>query len=254
MSGRLLELHGVSVHFGGLRALNNVSFSVDAGEVVGLIGPNGAGKTTAFNAICGFVPPTTGHVAFPEIGARNLRPSDLAHRGIARTMQGVGLFPGLTVLENIVSGGQNRPATGVFDALIDSPRARAVEAGAMKDARSYLERFDITEYADAVPSEIPYGVSKKVSVARALMSSPRLLLLDEPASGLDESELDEFAGIIRSLRETMGILLVEHNMDFVMSLVDRLVVLNFGEVIATGTPDEVRSNQAVIEAYLGVEQ
>ena len=254
MTSPLLQLTGVTVEFGGLRALGDVSFEVATGEVVGLIGPNGAGKTTAFNAICGFVTPTSGAVTFPSLGGRNLKPHQLAHHGVARTMQGVGLFPQCTVLENVMAGAQSRPGGGAIGGFVGLPKGIRVDRQVRDEAHAMLERFDINEYAAALPGAIPYGISKKVAVARALMAQPQLLLLDEPASGLDESELDEFAAIIRSLRETMGVLLVEHNMEFVMPLVDRLVVLNFGQVIATGTPQEIRQNPAVLEAYLGVEQ
>ena len=248
----LLRLDQVSVLFGGLRALSNVSFEVSAGEIVGLIGPNGAGKTTAFNVACGFVRPTEGHVHFPSAGRANLRPNQLTRGGVARTLQGVGLFPHCTVLENVMAGGQTRPGGGFWTSVVALPGGVRSEGELRRDAAAMLERLGIEDVAGRLPSQIPYGTAKKVSLARALMTDPRLLLLDEPASGLDEAELEEFAALIVHLRASMGVLLVEHDMGFVMPLVDRLVVLDFGEVIATGTPAEVRANQAVIEAYLGV--
>ncbi|NNN01041.1 MAG: ABC transporter ATP-binding protein [Acidimicrobiaceae bacterium] len=254
ISAPILALEGVSVHFEGLRALNDVSFSVARGEIVGLIGPNGAGKTTAFNVACGFVRPSSGHVSFPQSGHSNLRPSQLAGAGVARTLQGVGLFPHLSVLENVMAGAQVRAHGNFFTSLLALPRGVRAERRLRQDALSMLERLDITKYAAQIPSAIPYGIAKKVSVARALMCNPSLILLDEPASGLDEAELEEFSSLIVEFRGTMGVLLVEHDMDFVMPLVDRLVVLNFGEVIASGTPEQVRSDEAVIAAYLGVEQ
>ncbi len=250
----LLEFDHVSVHFEGLRALDDVSFAVASGEIVGLIGPNGAGKTTAFNVACGFVRPSEGHVRFPARGASNLRPNELARVGVARTLQGVGLFSRCSVLENVMAGGQSRPSGGVVASLLSLPGAARAEKALRRDAMAMLERLGIAGVAHRLPSTIPYGTAKKVALARALMGAPRLLMLDEPASGLDEAELDEFAAHIVELRQTMGVLLVEHNMEFVMPLVDRLVVLNFGQVIATGTPNEVRNNQAVIEAYLGVSE
>jgi branched-chain amino acid transport system ATP-binding protein len=243
----------VSVKFGGLDALSHVSFDVRRGEIVGLIGPNGAGKTTAFNVICGFVRATSGHVRFPAAGRSNLRPSRLSRSGVSRTLQGVGLFPRLSVLENVMAGGHTRSGGGFFTGLLALPHGVRAERKLRDDALAHLDRLGIASYAGRFPGEIPYGVSKKVSIARALMCDPTLLLLDEPASGLDEAELDEFAQLIVQLHQEMGVLLVEHHMGFVMPLVDRIVVLDFGVVIATGTPREIQSNPAVIEAYLGVQ-
>lgn len=250
----LLELEHVSVHFEGLRALDDVSFDVTLGEIVGLIGPNGAGKTTAFNVACGFVKPTEGHVHYPSAGKSNLRPNQLVGAGVARTLQGVGLFPHCTVLENVMAGGHHRPNGGFIASFLSLPMEVRSERALRSDALAMLERLRIADMAGRLPSAIPYGIAKKVSVARALMSGPTLLLLDEPASGLDEAELEDFAALIIELRSTMGVLLVEHDMEFVMPLVNRLVVLNFGQVIASGSPSEVRENEAVIEAYLGVDE
>jgi len=250
----MLSLEHVSVHFEGLRALSDVSFDVHSGEIVGLIGPNGAGKTTAFNVACGFVRPSEGHVHFPAAGLSNLRPNELARAGIARTLQGVGLFGHCTVLENVMAGGQIRENGGFWSSFCALPHAVRSDVALRGEALATLERLGIADVAARLPSQIPYGTAKKVSLARALMTRPGLLLLDEPASGLDEAELEEFAGLIVELRSMMGVLLVEHDMGFVMPLVDRLVVLDFGEVIATGTPGEVRDNPAVIEAYLGVSE
>jgi branched-chain amino acid transport system ATP-binding protein len=278
----IVELDDVSVQFGGLSALSNVSFGVSSGEIVGLIGPNGAGKTTAFNVVCGFVKPTSGHVRFPganrpkfrprqlaragisrsvrlaglelpEAKRSSLRPSQLARAGVSRTLQGVGLFPRITVLENVMAGGHIRRHGGFFTSLFALPTGVRAECALRADALAELDRLGVASYATRYPGEIPYGVSKKVSVARALMCNPKLLLLDEPASGLDEAELDDFSRLIVRLRNDMGVLLVEHDMAFVMPLVDRLVVLDFGVVIAMGAPREVQSNPAVIEAYLGVQ-
>ena len=250
----LLELEHVSVHFEGLRALDDVSFDVSLGEIVGLIGPNGAGKTTAFNVACGFVKPSHGHVHYHGVGRSNLRPNQLVAAGVARTLQGVGLFPHCSVLENVMAGGHLRPNGGFIASFLSLPNEVRSERALRRDALAMLERFGIRDMASRLPSAIPYGIAKKVSMARALMSSPTLLLLDEPASGLDEAELDDFARLIVELRSTMGVLLVEHDMEFVMPLVDRLVVLNFGEVIAHGRPADVRMDDAVIAAYLGVDK
>jgi branched-chain amino acid transport system ATP-binding protein len=250
----ILALENVSVHFEGLRALIDVSFSVSSGEIVGLIGPNGAGKTTAFNVACGFVKANVGRVRFPSAGRSNLKPKQLARAGVARTLQGVGLFPHCSVLENVMAGGHVRPNGGFVSSLLSLPTGVRAERTLRNDALVMLDRLGIADMAERLPSAIPYGTAKKVSVARALMCNPSLLLLDEPASGLDETELEEFATLIVELRASMGVLLVEHDMEFVMPLVDRLVVLNFGEVIATGTPADVRENDAVVAAYLGVDE
>jgi branched-chain amino acid transport system ATP-binding protein len=249
-----LELSEISVRFGGLLALANVSFRVYENEIVGLIGPNGAGKTTAFNVACGFQKPTSGTVTFPASGHGSLRPSQLAKAGVARTLQGVGLFPHLSVLENVMAGAQSRFGDSFFTSLLGLPRGLRIERGLRDEAMTELEHLGIARFAGALPGAIPYGIAKKVSLARALMSHPTLLMLDEPASGLDEKELEEFAGLITELRSSMSVLLVEHNMDFVMPLVHQLIVLNFGQVIATGPPSDISTNPDVLAAYLGVDE
>ena len=248
-----LELSNVTVRFGGLLALNDVSFRVYENEIVGLIGPNGAGKTTAFNVACGFQKPTSGSVHFPASGHGALRPSQLAKAGLARTLQGVGLFPHLSVLENVMAGAQSRFGDGFFTSILGLPRGLRIERALREEAFAQLEHLGIAKFAGALPGGIPYGTAKKVSLARALMSHPTLLMLDEPASGLDENELEEFARIITELRVSMSVLLVEHNMDFVMPLVHQLIVLNFGQVIATGAPNDISTDPGVLAAYLGVD-
>jgi branched-chain amino acid transport system ATP-binding protein len=249
-----LELNNVSVRFGGLLALTEVSFSVFPNEIVGLIGPNGAGKTTAFNVACGFVKPTSGEVRFPSVGKKSLRPNKLSRAGISRTLQGVGLFDHMSVLENVMAGAQSRRGGNFFTDFAGFPGVARRERALRSEALAMLDDLGIAKFAAQMPTAIPYGIAKKVSVARALMGNPKLLLLDEPASGLDEKELDEFSALITSLRDSMSVLLVEHNMDFVMPLVDRLVVLNFGEVIATGSPADIIENPDVLAAYLGVDE
>jgi len=248
-----LDVEHVSVRFGGLTALNDVSFSIASGEIVGLIGPNGAGKTTAFNVVCGFLAPTSGTVRFPALGRQNLKPAQLARAGVARTLQGVGLFDHLSVIENVMAGAQSRPGGGFLAGLLGLPASSRRERQMRDEALVMLDRLGVARFARSLPGSIPYGIAKKVAVARALMSQPTLMMLDEPASGLDEAELNDFAALISELKETMSVLLVEHNMDFVMPLVDRLVVLNFGQVIASGPPKVISHDEAVLAAYLGVD-
>jgi len=248
-----LDVDHVSVLFGGLKALNDVSFSVGDHEIVGLIGPNGAGKTTAFNVVCGFLRPSSGSVRFPALGRQDLKPSQLARAGVARTLQGVGLYDHLSVLENVMAGAQSRPGGGFVASLLGLPQSSHHERDLREESLAQLDRLGIASFAPALPGGLPYGIAKKVALARALLGHPKLLLLDEPASGLDENELDEFAALITDLKASMSVLLVEHNMDFVMPLVERLVVLNFGQVIASGTPSAISSNEEVLAAYLGVD-
>jgi branched-chain amino acid transport system ATP-binding protein len=249
-----LEFEHVSVNFGGLLALSDVSFHVDENEIVGLIGPNGAGKTTAFNVACGFQKPTSGSVTFPQLGRGHLKPPQLAKAGVARTLQGVGLFSRMSVLENVMAGAQSRPGGGIWSSLLGQPSETRHERALRDEAMSQLERLGVARFAGALPSGIPYGIAKKVSIARALMERPVLLMLDEPASGLDVNELEDFIQLITELRTSMSVLLVEHNMDFVMQLVHQLVVLNFGQVIAQGSPSEISNDPDVLAAYLGIDE
>jgi branched-chain amino acid transport system ATP-binding protein len=249
-----LEFDHVTVRFGGLLALSDVSFQVAENEIVGLIGPNGAGKTTAFNVACGFQRPTSGTVNFPHLGRGTLKPPQLAKAGVARTLQGVGLFSHMSVLENVMAGAQSRPGGGVWSSVLGLPSGLRHERELRDEAMAQLERLGIARFGASLPSGIPYGIAKKVSIARALMERPSLLMLDEPASGLDEIELETFIELIVELRSTMSVLLVEHNMDFVMQLVHQLIVLNFGQVIAMGSPSEISNNPDVLAAYLGIDE
>ena len=246
-----LALDGITVTFGGLTALDDVALSVQSGEIVGVIGPNGAGKTTLFNVICGFVRPDAGTIRYDGRVLRRHHPHDLAKLGIARTLQGVGLWPGMTVLENVMTGSHNIGKADFASALFGLWRSSRQEARLAERARAQLADLRIDRYARALPGSLPYGVQKRVSLARALMAEPTLLLLDEPASGLSAEDMDELSGLLKSLGARMGVLLVEHHMDLVMSTCDRLVVLNFGRVIATGTPAEIQANAEVTTAYLG---
>ncbi len=246
-----LRVADVTVRFGGLTALNEVSMDVAPGEVVGVIGPNGAGKTTLFNVVCGFVRPSSGHIEFAGRTLRRHHPDDLPALGIARTIQAVGLWPGLTVHENVMAGATVTARTKLGAALLGLPRAARDESALRERSDAVLEELRIARYADHLPATLPYAVQKRVALARALVIDPVLLLLDEPASGLSEGELDELRQLVGQLRTRMAVVLVEHHMDLVMSVCDRVVVLDFGQVIADGPPEAVRADPAVTQAYLG---
>jgi branched-chain amino acid transport system ATP-binding protein len=245
-----LVLRSVTVRFGGLLALDEVSLHVAPGAVVGVIGPNGAGKTTVFNVICGFVRPAAGWLGL-DGAPLTARPHQLAGLGIARTLQGVGLFDGLTVLENVMAGATVSARTPFAAAALALPGSEREERRLRAEALARLDELGVAAHADRMPGTLPYPVRKRVALARALAANPRLLLLDEPAGGLGPEDVAELADLIRGL--TCSVMLVEHHMDLVMAVCDELVVLDFGRVIATGTPDAVRDDPAVAEAYLGAE-
>jgi len=251
LSGVRLELVDVTVHFGGLTALAEVSLEVEPGEVVGIIGPNGAGKTTLFNVACGFVRPASGKVVYDGKTLNRHRPDLLAGLGISRTLQALGLWHGMTVLENVMAGATVRARAGLASALLGLPRSARDERALADRALATLGDLGIADIAGRYPTTLPYAVQKKVSLARALVCEPSLLLLDEPASGLSSSEMADLGERITGLRSRMGIALVEHHMDLVMSVCDRVVVLELGHVIASGTPAEVQVDPAVTSAYLG---
>ena len=248
-----LRISDLTVRFGGLVALDGVGLSVSPGEVVGVIGPNGAGKTTLFNVVCGFVRPTTGRLEVQGAEQRKLRPHQLASLGIARTLQGLGLFPHISCLENVMVGAHRHARAGFASALLGLPRSDNDERALRERSLGLLEELGVAHVAGRLPGSLPYPLQKRVALARALVAEPQILLLDEPASGLSNAEMDELGELIRGLRGRMAVMLVEHHMDLVMAVCDRIVVLDFGKVIATGTPDEVRADPRVLAAYLGDE-
>ncbi|MDG4752079.1 ABC transporter ATP-binding protein [Micromonospora sp. WMMD718] len=250
-----LALHHVGVRFGGLVALDDVSLRVPPGRIVGVIGPNGAGKTTLFNVVCGFVRPTEGSLTLDGRSFRP-RPHALTRLGIARTLQGVGLFAGLSVLENVVAGASHTARAGFAAALFGLPRSDRDERRLRVRALDLLTELGVEKYAGAAPATLPYPVRKRVALARALIARPRLLLLDEPAGGLGADDVAELADLVRALpdrEDGCAVLLVEHHMDLVMSVCQELVVLDFGKVIAAGPPDRIRDDPRVTEAYLGAD-
>jgi branched-chain amino acid transport system ATP-binding protein len=253
MNDGSLEIRDVTVQFGGLTALDRVSLTARPRQVTGIIGPNGAGKTTLLNTACGFVKPQTGTVSFDGRELNGLGTHRLAALGIARTLQGVGLFPGLTVAENVMVGATPSARAGIWSALFGLPRSDRDERRLREQALTALERLGVADVADEMPDTLSYGLRKRVALARALAARPKLILLDEPASGLPENELPELGHLIADLTTEAGVVVIEHRMDLVMSVCDTIFVLDFGKLIAHGTPAEVQADPAVTAAYLGAD-
>ena len=248
----VLSISHLTVKFGGLTALDDVFLDIAPNTIVGLIGPNGAGKTTIFNSISGLVAPTSGDIAIQGKEMKWPASHELASMGISRTLQGVGLFSGLTVIENVMMGADHTSGSNFFKDLLGlSGRAEAKLRRRAIDALAWAGALDL---AAKMPGELTYPESKRVSVARALVSNPRLLLLDEPAAGLGQDDIDKFAALLLQLKQRCAIVIVEHHVDFIGAISDQVYVLNFGKVIASGTFDTVKRDPAVLAAYLGTTQ
>jgi branched-chain amino acid transport system ATP-binding protein len=249
----LLRVRDITISFGGLVALDSVSFDVDEGMIVGLIGPNGAGKTTMFNCITRLYKPDSGSISFAGQDLLKVPAYRVAAHGITRTFQNLGLFPSLTVLENVLVGRHHLMKADPVSSAFRLPQVRTEERRAREQANEIIDYLGLTPHRDALVKSLPYGLQKRVETARALVGQPRLLLLDEPAGGLNHQEVLRLGEEIKALRDRfkLTVLLVEHHMALVMGISDRVAVLDFGKRIAVGTADEVRADPAVIEAYLG---
>jgi len=251
----VLELTKITKNFGGISALTDVSFKIEQGQIFGLIGPNGAGKTTMFNIITNMFLPTSGEISFVGEKISGVKPHQITDKGICRTFQNIRLFSQMTVLENVLVGGHCRSKSGVLHSVLRTKKQRNEENVMHAKSLELLELVGLFEYQDVIAENLSYGQQRRLEIARALASDPKLLLLDEPAAGMNESETDDLFDLIKKVQKRgVTVLLIEHDMPFVMKLCDRIAVLNFGKKLAEGTPEEIQNNPAVIEAYLGSEE
>jgi branched-chain amino acid transport system ATP-binding protein len=251
----LLKAAKLSKVFGGIRALSYFDIEIEEGELVGLIGPNGAGKTTAFNLLTGVYEPTEGVIEFAGKNITGLKPYRITQYGIARTFQNIRLFADLTVLDNVKVAYHSHMKYGLVETILRFGRYHKEEAEVEEKARQFLEIFQLADKKDEIAKNLPYGEQRRLEIARALATRPKLLLLDEPAAGMNPQETQQLMEMIRWIREKfeLTILLIEHDMNLVMGVCERIYVLDYGTIIAQGTPDEIKNNPRVIEAYLGEE-
>ncbi|GBC63673.1 ABC transporter ATP-binding protein [Desulfonema ishimotonii] len=258
MSDKILDVRQMTMDFGGLRALDHVDLDVAAGEIVALIGPNGAGKTTFFNCITGIYTPTAGDVIISPAGKaperiNGLKPNLVTARGMARTFQNIRLYKNMTVLENVMIGRHCRTRTGVIGAIFRGPRTRREEQEIVDDSYDILKKIGLEQHVNELACNLPYGEQRRLEIARAMATHPFLIMLDEPAAGMNPQETRDLTDLINRIRDEEGIslLLIEHDMKLVMKLSERIFVLDYGKKIAEGTPEEIKNNPVVIKAYLG---
>ncbi len=248
----IIECRDVCKYFGGLKAVNKVNMTVNSGEILGIIGPNGAGKTTFFNVCSGVLPATSGEVYLYGEKITGQRPEAIARKGLGRTFQNIQLFKLMTVWENVRIGCHIRTKTNVFDSVVHTKRYREDEKNSEKRAIELLEELGLSEYSHMPAGNLPYGLQRKVEIARMLAAEPKILLLDEPAAGMNPQETESLKEFILKLNKSgYTIVVIEHDMKFIMSLCERIVVINFGEKLTEGTPDEIVANEQVHEAYFG---
>jgi branched-chain amino acid transport system ATP-binding protein len=260
VSQQILNVSGMTMDFGGLRAVNNVTITMEQHEIIALIGPNGAGKTTFFNCVTGVYTPTHGdiHIIPPGKTERSIKghkPSGIAEQGLARTFQNIRLFGNMTALENVMIGRHSRLKAGIIGAILRDRKTREEEERVIYDSYEVLKRMGLARYVNDLARNLPYGAQRRLEIARALATDPFLLLLDEPAAGMNPQETKELEGLIKKIRDTedVSIFLIEHDMNLVMSLSERIYVMDYGRLIAEGSPREVKANPDVIKAYLGEE-